>query len=62
MLMVNRENLLKEQVELYQQQYSEVEQNIGGTTANFQHFRKEIERVTKELKKVITQTNYHTLI
>jgi len=57
MLMVNRENLLKEQVELYQQQYSEVEQNIGGTTANFQHFRKEIERVTKELKKVERDTD-----
>ena len=51
-LMLNREELLKEQVEIYQQQYSEVEANIGGTTKNFQHFRKEIERVTKELKQV----------
>ena len=51
-LMLHREELLKEQVEIYQQQYSEVEANIGGTTKNFQHFRKEIERVTKELKQV----------
>jgi len=57
MLMLNREELLKEQVELYQKQYSEVEKNIGGTTANFQHFRKEIERVTKELKKVERDTD-----
>ena len=36
-LMLNREELLKEQVEIYQKQYSEVEANIGGTTKNFQH-------------------------
>ena len=52
MLMMNREELLKEQVEIYQKQYSEIEQNIGGNTKNFQYFRNEIERVTKELKKV----------
>ena len=50
--MLNREELLKEQVEIYQQQYTDIEKNIGGTTKNFQHFRKEIERVTQELKKV----------
>jgi archaellum component FlaC len=52
MLMLNREELLKEQVEIYQQQYTDIEKNIGGTTKNFQHFKKEIERVTQELKKV----------
>ena len=52
MLMLNREELLKEQVEIYQKQYTDIEQNIGGTTKNFQHFRKEIDRVTQELKQV----------
>lgn len=52
MLMMNREEMLKEQVEIYQQQYSDIEKNIGGTTKNFQYFKKEIERVTNELKKV----------
>ena len=51
-LMLTREELLKEQVEIYQTQYAEMEKNIGGTTKNFQHFRKEIERVTKELRQV----------
>ena len=52
MLMLNREEMLKEQVEIYQQQYSDIEKNIGGTTKNFAYFKKEIERVTNELKKV----------
>ena len=63
MMLLNREELLKEQVEIYQKQYSEMETNIGGTTKNFQHFRKEIERVTKELKKVpITKYNITNII
>merc|ERR1719188_2197085 len=56
MLMLNREEMLKEQVEIYQQQYSDIEKNIGGTTKNFQYFKKEIERVTNELKKVEMDT------
>jgi len=56
MLMMNREEMLKEQVEIYQQQYSDIEKNIGGTTKNFQYFKKEIERVTNELKKVEMDT------
>ena len=60
--MLNREELLKEQVEIYQQQYTDIEKNIGGTTKNFQHFRKEIERVTQELKKVSYRIAFSTQI
>merc|ERR1719384_2330297 len=56
MLMMKREDMLKEQIEIYQQQYSDIEKNIGGTSKNFQYFKKEIERVTNELKRVEVDT------
>jgi len=56
MLFMKREDMLKEQIEIYQQQYSDIEKNIGGTSKNFQYFKKEIERVTNELKKVEVDT------
>ena len=52
MMFMKREDMLKEQIEIYQQQYSDIEKNIGGNSKNFQYFKKEIERVTNELKKV----------
>ena len=55
--MMGRETNLKEQLELYQSQVNEMESNLGGTTTTFNSFRKEMDRLTKQLKKVERDTD-----
>ena len=54
---MGRETNLKEQLELYQSQVNEMESNLGGTTTTFNSFRKEMDRLTKQLKKVERDTD-----
>ena len=56
-MMMGRETNLKEQLELYQSQVNEMESNLGGTTTTFNSFRKEMDRLTKQLKKVERDTD-----
>ena len=53
---MGRETNLKDQLELYQTQVKDMESNLGGTTSTFQNFRKEMERLTKQLRKVERDT------
>lgn len=43
---------MQDQIQIYQKQYQEIEQNLGGNAKSFQHFRKEIERVNGQLQQV----------
>ena len=51
-MMVSRETNLKDQLEIYEKQCNEMEKNVGGTSATFKNFRKEMDRLTKQLRKV----------
>jgi len=55
-MMMGRETNLKDQLELYQTQVKDMESNLGGTTSTFQNFRKEMDRLTKQLRKVERDT------
>ena len=53
---MGRETNLKDQLELYQTQVKDMESNLGGTSSTFQNFRKEMDRLTKQLRKVERDT------
>ena len=55
-MMMGRETNLKDQLELYQTQVKDMESNLGGTSSTFQNFRKEMDRLTKQLRKVERDT------
>ena len=46
----------KEQLEVYQKQYEELQQGMGSSSKNFDHFRQEMERLGKKLRSVERDT------
>ena len=54
---MTREELLNEQLALYKEQTNELEKDMGDKKSNFSHFRGEIDKLTKKLRKVERDTN-----
>lgn len=48
---------LQEQVELYQAQYQAIEKDMGDSSKNFSHFKKEMERLGKQLRSMERDTS-----
>lgn len=55
-ILMTREDNYKEQIELYSTQYEQLEKGVGDKQANFSQFRTEIDKLTKMLRKVESDT------
>ena len=47
---------LQDQIGTYQDQYKAMEKDMGSSTKNFDHFRKEMDRLGKQLRTVERDT------
>jgi len=56
-MLMSRETNLKDQLEIYEKQWLDMEKNIGSSTNTFANFRKEMDRLTGQLRKVERDTN-----